>query len=108
MIHKLDSLIQEIIDFGNVISYTNDPADINYQNACNLFNDYLSWKLDELKEDLKTQATASEIQWAINELSNLCHLIEKPEESTTTQNNWFLNLFNHCTNLQQQNKIAAI
>ena len=106
MIQALDSLIQEIIDFGNVISYAEDPADINFQNACNLFNDYLAWKLDELKESLKTEASAVEIEWTINELSRLCQLIEKPEQTLPTETHWFKNLFQHCTDIQQ-NKIAT-
>lgn len=107
MMQKLDTLIQEIIDFGNVMSHAEDPADINYQNACNLFNDYLSWKFEELKEELKTQGSESEIQWTINELSKLCELIEQPEPSSAPQAHWFHNLLQHCTDIQA-NKIAAI
>ncbi|MCW8853872.1 MAG: hypothetical protein OQK72_04140 [Gammaproteobacteria bacterium] len=107
MIQELDNLIQEVIDFGNVISYAEDPEDINFQQACNLFNDYLNWKLEELKEQLKTQGSAQEIQWTVNELAKLVHLIEQPEQTPATQTHWFKNLFQHCADIQQ-NKIAAI
>ena len=107
MIQELDNLIQEVIDFGNVISYAEDPDDINFQNACNLFNDYLSWKLEELKETLKTHGSALEIQWVINELAKLGHLIEQPAQTPSTQTLWFKNLFQHCADIQQ-NRIAAV
>ena len=107
MIQELDNLIQEVIDFGNVISYAEDPEDINFQHACNLFNDYLNWKLEELKDQLKTQGSAQEIQWTVNELAKLVHLIEQPEQIPSTQTHWFKNLFQHCADIQQ-NKIAAI
>ena len=107
MIQELDNLIQEVIDFGNVVSYAEDPEDINFQQACNLFNDYLNWKLEELKEQLKTQGSAQEIQWTINELTKLVDLIDQPEQTSATQTHWFKNLFQHCANIQQ-NKIAAI
>ena len=103
---ELDKLIQEVIDFGNVLANADDPSDINFQNACNLFNDYLSWKLHELKEKLKTQGSAQEIQLAVNELSRLNHLLEPTEQASTTQSHWFKNLFQHCLDVQQ-NKIAA-
>ena len=92
---------------SDLISYAEDPDDINFQNACNLFNDYLTWKLDELKETLKTQASAREIQWTVNELAKLVHLIEKPSETPATQTHWFNNLRQYCINIQQ-GKVAAV
>lgn len=107
MIQELENLIQEIIDFGKVVSYAEDPTDINFQNACNLFNDYLSWKLEELKEKLKTQGSAEEIQWAVTELAKLVQLIEQPDQTATRQDFWFKKLLQHCTDIQQ-NRIATI
>ena len=107
MIQELDNLIQEIIDFGNVVSYAENPDDINFQNACHLFNDYLNWKLEELKETLKTQGSAMDIQWTVNELSKLVHLIENSKQTPSEQTHWFKKLLQHCTDMQQ-NKIVAI
>ncbi|MDH5764744.1 MAG: hypothetical protein OEZ38_01920 [Gammaproteobacteria bacterium] len=107
MMQKLDNLIQEIIEFGNTISYNTNLEDINVQNACNLFNNYLSWQFNELKEELKTQGSELEIKLVTNELNKLCSLIKHNELATEPQFNWFQNLLQYCTDTQQ-NKAVVI
>ena len=106
MMQKLDNLIHEIIEFGNTISYNKNLEDINAQNACNLFSNYLGWQLDELKEELKTQGSELEIQLVTRKLNKLCSLIKHNESANEPRFNWFQNLLQYCTDTQQNKTIA--
>ena len=75
MMKELNDLIQEIVDFGNVIAYNDNPADADYQYACNLFTQYLDGRFTELKEQLQKTGSESDMHWAARELENLSELI---------------------------------
>lgn len=99
--HKLDNLIQEIIDFGHIVSYNQNPEDPNFQTACILFSDYLNGQLNELKEELKTQGSELEIQQATHKLNELCGLIEHNASPATSIAQWFDRLLQYCSNIHQ-------
>ncbi|MDH5472202.1 MAG: hypothetical protein OEY61_05040 [Gammaproteobacteria bacterium] len=103
---ELDTLLQEVIDFGNVIANADDPTDINLQHACHLFSDYLNWKIEEFKENLKIHGSTLEIQLTVNELTKFSNLLEQTEQSPSTQTHWLSSLLQQCADIQQ-GKIAA-
>ena len=49
---RLQELTEEIRDFGNVIHYTDDPADGDFRNACDLFSQYLSNQLNSINSNI--------------------------------------------------------
>lgn len=106
MMKELNELIQEIVDFGNVIAYTDNPADPDFQNACDLFSQYLDHRFKELKNKLHEVGTDREINWTAKELAKLGDLITPPRRSAGPYIQWTRNLFQHCEKLQR-NKLAT-
>lgn len=103
MMNELNELIQEIVDFGDVIAYNDNPADADFQNACNLFSNYLEWRLAEITEKLRATGEEAEIQRATREIEILSDLITPPQQSTDPCIQWTRNLFRHCMELRQIN-----
>ena len=104
---ELNQLIQEIIDFGDVIKYTDDPEDPNFKHACDLFMQYLDWRFDELNQKLQSDGQKCGSSLSNHELSELSQLITSPSRITETRLSWAQNLFDFCVNLQQTHTIAA-
>ena len=105
---ELNALVQEIVDFGDVISYSENPADPNFQNACDLFSQYLDWKFTELKQQLtESDALNSDPQWDNSDLEGLNKLISSPMRSAETYITWTRELMQYCVNLQRNKLIAA-
>ncbi|MCW9012623.1 MAG: hypothetical protein OQL06_02475 [Gammaproteobacteria bacterium] len=101
--NELNELIQEIVDFGDVIAYNDNPADADFQNACNLFSSYLDGRFTELNQKFKQTGSTSEIKWAANELEKLAELITPPQHATGPCIQWTHKLFKHCAEIQRSN-----
>jgi hypothetical protein len=104
---ELNALIQEIVDFGDVISYSENPADPNFQNACDLFSQYLDWRFRELKERLDAEGLPSNSQWNSRDLETLNHLMLAPKSTAEACIAWTRDLLRHCVELQRNKPIAA-
>ncbi len=104
---ELNALIQEIVDFGDVVSYAENPADPNFQNACDLFSQYLDWRFRELKEHLDTEGLPNNSQWNIGDLESLNRLMLIPKQNTEACIAWTRELLQHCMELQRNKPIAA-
>jgi hypothetical protein len=104
---ELNALIQEIVDFGDVVSYAENPADPNFQNACDLFSQYLDWRFRELKEHLDAEGLPSSSQWNISDLENLNRLMLAPKQSAEACIAWTHDLLQYCLELQRSKPIAA-
>lgn len=105
---ELNDLIQEIVDFGDVIAYSENPGDPNFQHACALFSSYLDIRYKELMEtyaeagdDVRTQI------YSRAELTRLNDLITPPPKAAIPYIDWTRNLFKYCTKLQNSKSIAA-
>lgn len=104
---ELNTLIQEIVDFGDVIAYAEDPADPNFQHACDLFSQYLDWRFAELKERLDSDGLPSSSLWTNNELEHLYQFFASPRQTAEACINWTRELFQYCTELKRNKPIAA-
>ncbi len=104
---QLDDLIQEVIDFSNLIASNENPADPDLQNACHLFSDYLGSQLKLIRRNMIDTPSALHFRWTANELSQLSELIDRPNHSSRSCSEWISALFQHCITLQQRGRLAA-
>lgn len=104
---QLDDLIQEIIDFSNLIASHENPADPDLQNACRLFSDYLGVQLKLIRRNMIGTPTAQHFRWTASELSQLSELIERPKHSAQSCTDWIRTLFQYCIALQRGRLAAA-
>ncbi len=104
---ELNQLIQEIIDFGDVIKYTDDHDDPNFKHACDLFMQYLDWRFDELNQKLQSEDQVCASCLNKKELDHLSRLITSPSRVTETRLAWAQNLFDFCVDLSEAHSIAA-
>ena len=95
---KLNDLVKEINHFGKIISNTRNPADIDAQNACLLFGNYLKSHFKEIKNramlDKPRQLTEEDI-------ALLEQYIEDPHHQ------WSQHLFKHCARLNKKLEIQG-
>lgn len=100
---KIDTLLQEIIDFGELIAYAENPASPDFQHACDLFSRYLNnqFKLIKINTD--------DFSCSAEELKQLQQLLIAPQHNSRSCINWIRNLFQHCARLQaiQSNSSVA-
>jgi hypothetical protein len=104
---KLDDLIQEVIEFSNLIGYSENPADPDLQNACRLFSTYLDTQLKQIRRAMIGTPAAIHSRWTASELSQLSELIDRPKHSTELCIQWIRDLFQHCIALQRGRQVAA-
>jgi len=104
---ELNILIQEIVDFGDVIAYAEDPADPNFQHACDLFSQYLDWRFAELKQLLDNNGLPTSSQWTSNDLESLNRLFSAPRQTAEACIKWTRELFQYCAELKRNKPIAA-
>ena len=104
---KLDDLIEEVIEFSNLIGYSENPADPDLQNACRLFSSYLDAELKVIRRNMIGTPSAIHSRWTASELSQLGELIDRPKHSTELCIEWIRDLFQHCITLQRGRLVAA-
>lgn len=102
---QLDNLLQEVIEFSNLIAYSENPADPDLQNACRLFSDYLAAELKTSRRNLI--GTAQATRWSARELNKLEKLVASPKPNTQSSIEWIRALFQYCIGLQQNRVVAA-
>jgi len=107
MKNELNNLTQEIIAFSDVIAFIDNPADADFQNACQLFSSYLKNQFSDIKSKSHVAACKEDIEWTENEIARLSDLISLPDSSTTPYIQWTRSLFQHCEELQQHKAAMA-
>ena len=103
---QLDALIQEIIDFSDVITCNENPADPDLQNACRLFSDYLNAQLKQARRNMIGTPSALHTRWNAHDLHQLSELIHRPNQTTRSCIEWIRTLLQYCISLQR-GKLAA-
>jgi len=98
---KIDTLLQEIIDFGELIAYAENPASPDFQHACSLFSQYLKHQFKLVK--INTQ----DFSCTADELTQLQKLLTAPQHNSHSCIDWIRNLFQHCAQLQSAQLVAA-
>ena len=102
----LDTLIQEIIEFSDVIACNENPADPDLQNACRLFSDYLGIRLKQARREMIGFPAPHHSRWTSHDLQHLSELIHRPNQSTMSCISWIRGLMHYCITLQR-GKLAA-
>ncbi|HEY9050841.1 MAG TPA: hypothetical protein VIQ03_04810 [Gammaproteobacteria bacterium] len=105
--NKLNDLVQEIIDFGDVIAFAENPADRDFQNACRLFSDYLDWKFKEIKNQLEMEGSEQQAKWIADEMEKLGQLISPANRSTTSYVQWASELLMRCVEFRKNSRVAV-
>lgn len=98
---KIDTLLQEIIDFGELIAYAENPASPDFQHACDLFSQYLNNQFKLIK------INTEDFSCTADELAHLQTLLISPQHNSHSCINWIRNLFQHCAQLQMSQQVAA-
>ncbi|VAW58837.1 hypothetical protein MNBD_GAMMA08-1287 [hydrothermal vent metagenome] len=106
-LNKLQELQQEILNFGDVVSHTENPADIDFRNACSLFSQYLSSELSAINAQIRLKDIRPEMQQTTTQLCELSELITPDASESSANYSWPEKLLNFCSQLHTLKSIAA-
>jgi len=105
--NKLQELTAETINFGEVISHSNNPSDIDFRDACKLFSQHLSYQLRVINADIHQHNNQPEILEIKSQLNSLNKLIDPNQAKDNEANNWKNNLHRFFSKLQELRVQAA-
>lgn len=105
--NKLQELTQEILSFGEVINFTENPADLDFCNACELFSKHLSYELQTINSNVCFQDIRPDMQQTTAQLYQLSELITPAQSSTEDSKQWSNKLVDFCDQLKTLRDIAA-
>jgi len=119
---RLQELTKEIVNFGEVINYTENPVDSDFRNACDLFSQYLNHELQDINANIRFHDTRSDIKQTTSRLHELSDLISpgkishgqishgqtSPDQANNIEKyQWSNKLTDFCNQLQSLKNIAA-
>ena len=104
---KLQELQKEILSFGDVVSHAENPADIDFKNACDLFSQHLSYELKSINDNIRLKDIRPETQQTTSQLLELNELITPVTSGNNDDYQWSGKLLNFCAQLQELKSIAA-
>ena len=104
---RLQELTDEIRNFGDVINFTDDPADGDFRNACDLFSQYLSSQLNSINSNMTFKDIRPEMQQTTAQLIELSELISPDHSASETNSQWSDKVIHFCHQAQSLKKIAA-
>jgi len=104
---KLQELQQEILSFGDIVSQTENPADMDFRNACDLFSQHLSYELKSINSSAHLRDIRPENQQTTAQLYELNELITPVKSGSSDDYQWSGKLLNFCAQLQTLKSIAA-
>lgn len=104
--NKLHELQEEILNFGDVVNQTENPADMDFCNACELFSQHLSFELESITSDLCLSDSLPEMRKTTAQLFELSELIT-PVRNNNNNILWSDNLHSFCNQLQSLKSLAA-
>jgi len=105
--NRLHELTQEILNFGDIISSTENPANSDFRNACSLFGQYINNQLQIINSGLVEQSSLSNIQNITHQLHILSNLIISNSLEISNTYHWSNNLVDFCSQLQLLKNNAA-
>ena len=105
--NKLQELQEEILNFGDVVSHTDNPADMDFKNACDLFSQHLSFELKSIHASICLKDIRPETQQTTAQLFELNELITPVTSDKNDDYQWSGKLLNFCAQLQTLKSIAA-
>lgn len=118
---KIHELKQDILSFGEVISHTENPADVDLHNACNLFSQHITYQLQVIHDGKSFLDSPVEMQNTTAQLSKLSELLAPKSDLTqpglfrtgqqnfdlSSENHWPEKLLEFCSQLQSLGIKAA-
>ena len=107
ILNKLHKLQQEILYFGDIVSQTENPADTDFRNACELFSQHLSFELKSINTNICLKDIRPEMQRTTAQLYELSELITPEPLDNNENQQWPGKLLNFCSQLQELKSIAA-
>jgi hypothetical protein len=107
LLDKLHALQLEILNFGDVVSHTENPANIDFLHACDLFSQHLNYQLKNINSNICLQDIRPEMQQTTAQLCELSELITPETGNKNTNYQWPDKLLNFCSQLQTLKNAAA-
>lgn len=105
--NQLRELTQETLNFGDIINSTENPANSDFRNACNLFSQYMDNQLQIINIDTAEQDPLSNTQNITQQLHTLSNLIASNSLDLSNTYLWSNNLVDFCSQLQSLKSNAA-
>jgi len=107
LLNKLHTLQLEILNFGDVVSQTENPSDIDFLNACELFSQHLSYQLKMINSSICLQDIRPEMQQTTAQLCQLSELITPIAADNNDSYQWPNKLLDFCNQLDTLKSAAA-
>jgi len=107
LLNKLQKLQLEILDFGDVVSQTENPVDIDFINACELFSQHLNYQLKVINSSICMQDIRPKMQQTTAQLYQLSELITPAPFNQQSNYQWSNKLLDFCSQLQTLKNVAA-
>ncbi len=107
ILDKLQELRQEILDFGQVINYTQNPSDADLRNACELFSQHLNYQLETINSNIHFKNIQPEMQQTTAQLHQLSELITPDVDDNNETHQWTNRLHTFCDQIETLKVIAA-
>lgn len=107
LLNKLQVLQLDILKFGDVVSQTENPADIDFINACELFSQHLNYQLKTINSSICMQDIRPEMQQTTAQLYQLSELITPSLSSHQSRYQWPNKLLDFCSQLHTLKSVAA-
>ncbi len=104
---QLNELTQETLNFGDIVSSTENPANSDFRNACNLFSRYMDNQLQIINSGLVEHNSLTNIQNITHQLHVLSSLIASNSLELSNVHHWSNNLVDFCSQLQELKSSAA-
>jgi len=104
---RLNKLTQETLNFGDIVSSTENPANADFRNACSLFSQYMEHQLQIINPSLIEQSSLTNIQNITHQLHMLSNLIAANSLEISNSYHWSNNLVDFCSQLQLLKRNAA-
>lgn len=104
---RLNELTQETLNFGDIISSTENPANADFRNACDLFSQYMDNQLQIINSGFVEHSSLTNIQNVTHQLHVLSSLIASNSLDLSNTYRWSNNLVDFCRQLQVLKSNAA-
>lgn len=109
--NKLQELTKDTLNFGDVIRHSEDPSDLNFREACELFSQYLNYQLEIISSKIRFQDIRPEMRLTNAQLCKLNELItpdfQSSQTATDNSHDWNSKVHGFYDQLKTLKKMAA-
>ena len=108
--NKLRELTEDTLNFGDVIKHSEDPSDLNFREACELFSQHLGYQLEIISSKIRFQDIRPEMRLTNAQLCILNELItpdsQPGQTNSSHSHDWANNVLGFFDQLQTLKKMA--